>query len=161
MLSGGVANFSTAGLAAGSHQITANYSGSADFSSSASSITQQVDPPPPTDTTTAPTSSLNPAPLGATVKFTATVTPTPTVGTVQFAIDGTPTGNARALSGGVATLSASNLAAGSHQITASYSGSTNFTPSAAAITQLVDPPAAADTTTTLTSSRNPAPFAAT
>jgi hypothetical protein len=93
------------------------------------------------------------------VKFPATVTPTPTARTGPLAIDGTPTGNARALSGGVATLSASNLAAGSHQITASYSGSTNFTPSAATITQLVDPPAAADTTTTLTSSRNPAPFA--
>ena len=241
VLSGGVASFSTAGLAAGSHQITANYSGSADFTSSASSITQQVDPPPPTDTTTALTSSLNPAPLGATVKFTATVTPTPTAGTVQvrdrrhthgqhacaqrrcrnalgeqprgrFASDhrfllrqhelhaqhrdhhptGRPAGGRRydhdtdiepqpravrrhrdvhrdrhtatdrghrsvrdrrhafgerssRFSGGVATLSSSGLSPGTHQITATYSGSANFEPSAASTTQQIDaPPPPAD-----------------
>ena len=77
--------------------------------------------------------------------FTATVTPTPTAGTVQFAIDGTPSGNADALSGGVATLSSSGLSPGTHQITATYSGSANFEPSAASITQQIDaPPPPAD-----------------
>ena len=132
-------------LAAGSHQITASYSGSTNFEPSAATITQLVDPPAAADTTTTLTSSLNPAPFAATVTFTATVTPRPTAGTVQFAIDGTPSGSAVAPSGGVATFSSTGLSPGTHQITATYSGSANFEPSAASATQQIDaPPPPAD-----------------
>ena len=139
-LAGGVATFSTAGLSTGSHQIRATYSGSANFNASTATFTQRIDPPSPADTTTALTSNLNPAPFGASVTFTATVTPAAATGTVQFAIDGTPAGSAVAVTGGVATFVSGVLAPGSHQITASYSGSAGFTASAANITQQVASP---------------------
>ena len=74
-------------------------------------------------TTTALTSSLNPSNYGQAVTFTATVTsagPTPT-GKVKF-MDGTTTLKSVTLSGGVAALTTSKLAVGTHPITAQYLG---------------------------------------
>lgn len=82
-------------------------------------------------TTTAVTSSLNPSNLGQSVTFTATVTSsfgTPT-GTVQFKDGGTNLGSAVTLNGsGVAQFTTSALTAGSHTITADYSGDGTFLP---------------------------------
>ena len=88
------------------------------------------------------TSLPNPSGQGQSVTFTATVTstsgPTPT-GTVQFYADGTPLGSAVALSSGQASMSTSALAIGTHQITAEYSGDTNFRPGTSPIhTQTVN-----------------------
>jgi hypothetical protein len=59
-----------------------------------------------------------------------------------------------ALSGGVATLTTAALTAGTHSITASYGGNTNFLGStSSSLTQTVSPSLL--TTTTLTSSDNP------
>jgi hypothetical protein len=77
--------------------------------------------------TAAVASSANPALAQSAVTFTATVSSaagTPT-GTVNF-LDGTTVLGQGALSGGVAALTTSSLAVGSHAITAVYSGSTNF-----------------------------------
>jgi hypothetical protein len=80
-------------------------------------------------TTTTVTSSANPSLYEQPVSFTATVAPqyggTPT-GTVTFKNGKTSLGSA-AVSGGVAVLTTSALAIGTHCITASYSGDANFT----------------------------------
>lgn len=82
----------------------------------------------PLPTISAVTASSNPAMAGAAVTFTVSVTSengTPT-GTVTF-LDGTTTlGMGTLGAGGTATYSTSSLAAGTHSITASYSGDTNF-----------------------------------
>ena len=89
--------------------------------------------------TAAVASSANPALAQSAVTFTATISSaagTPT-GTVNF-LDGTTVLGQGTLSGGVATLTTSSLAAGSHTITAVYSGSTNFVASTSAtLTQAV------------------------
>ena len=107
-------------------------------------------------TTTALASSSSPSTTGQAVTFTATVTPTdwtgtPT-GTVTFE-DGSTVLGSVPLSGGVATLTVSTLALGSHPITALYSGDTNDAGSTSAVaTQVVQN----STTTALASSLNPA-----
>ena len=79
------------------------------------------------------TSSANPAALGQSVTFTATVTTGSGTfdngGTVQFAVDGSNFGAALSLSGGRATIADATLSGGTHTITASYSGDTNFSTS--------------------------------
>jgi hypothetical protein len=87
-------------------------------------------------TTTTISSSPNPSNVGQSVAFTATVTPqgkgTPT-GTVSF-LDGTTNlGNATLSSSGVAALTISTLAVGSHNLTATYSGDQNFAASTSSI----------------------------
>jgi sugar lactone lactonase YvrE len=74
------------------------------------------------------TASANPAFAMSAVIFTATVTSTSgsPSGTVAF-LDGTTQLGTGTLSGGTATFATSSLAAGSHSITAVYSGDTNFT----------------------------------
>ncbi|MCU1312259.1 MAG: Peptidase propeptide [Acidobacteriaceae bacterium] len=70
----------------------------------------------------------------ASITYTATVTPTTGSGTpggsVQFAVDGANSGSPVTLASGVATLTTSFAAVGSHTITATYSGSTTYATSA-------------------------------
>ena len=110
---------------------------------------------PPTTTTLA--SSLNPSNYGQSVTFTASVTSsagTPT-GTVIF-YDGLTSIGSATLSSGIAAISISSLAAGSHSITAAYQGSTTFSASTSApLNQVVN---GVTTTTTLVSSLNPSVF---
>lgn len=128
--SSGRATFATSTLAVGTHAITATYSGGGNFggSATATALSQVVNT---ATTTTVLASSLNPSTPGQAVTFTATVsavspaTGTPT-GTVTFRDGGTMLGSAP-LSGGRATFSTSTLSAGTHSITAVYSGDTNFT----------------------------------
>jgi hypothetical protein len=87
-------------------------------------------------TTTALVSSLNPSNYGQAVAFAATVTPqfefgksTPT-GSVSFFEGATSLGNSSLNSAGVATLSISSLAVGTHSVTATYGGDSNFASSA-------------------------------
>ena len=94
-------------------------------------------------TNTALTSLPNPSDLTQPVTFTATVTSTgPLTGTVQFKIDGANSGNPISLSGGVAKLTTAALTAGTHSVSADYSGDANFLPSSATLTggQIVRPP---------------------
>lgn len=90
-------------------------------------------------TTTFLASSPNPSTLGQAVTFTATVTAQPGFyqglpsGTVSF-LDGTTSLGSSALSsGGVATLTISTLAVGTHSVTGAYNGATDFAPSTSAI----------------------------
>ena len=148
----GQASIAVATLAAGSHSITAIYSGDLLYNSSTSVVlTQTVNQ---AASTTAITSSVNPSAPGQSVIFTATVSGpagTPT-GTVTFK-DGATTIGSASLAGGQASFSTSTLAAGTHSITAVYGGNTNYTAStSAALTQTVSLTAS---TTALTSSVNP------
>jgi hypothetical protein len=84
-------------------------------------------------TTVSVTPSSNSPIYGDSLTFTTVVTPTtpgsPTpIGTVQFAIDGVNLGSAVALDGSGKAISTSidTLTAGSHTITAAYSGDTNY-----------------------------------
>lgn len=151
---GGQATLTTSALAVGPHSITASYGGSTNFlGSSSGALAQTVNQ---ASTTTTVASSLNPSNFGHQVTFTATVTSlggTPS-GTVSFN-DGTTTLGSGALNAsGQATFSTSALAVGSHSITASYGGSTNF--ASGTSSTLVQKVNQAATTTTVTSSLNPA-----
>jgi hypothetical protein len=101
------------------------------FKPSSGTVKQVVDKYP---TTTTLTSSLNPSQFGQAVTFTAQVTstgPAPT-GTVKF-LDGTTSIGQATLSGGVAKLTKSNLAVGTHSITAHYNGDANSSTSTSAV----------------------------
>jgi hypothetical protein len=117
---GGVATFATSSLNVKTHSIKASYAGDTTFIPSSGTVQQVVNKFP---TTTALTSSLNPSEFGQAVTFTAHVTssgPVPT-GKVKF-LDGTLAIGSTILSGGVAKLTKSNLAVGTHPITAQYLG---------------------------------------
>ena len=138
-MAGGQATCSTSGLSVGTHAtITAVYSGDGNFNGSTSSnFSQTVNK---ADTSTTVTSSLNPAMTGQSVTLTATVTATapgsgtPT-GTVNFK-DGASTitgcGTQTLNGSGQATCATSFASAGSHTITAVYSGDTNYNTSTSA-----------------------------
>jgi len=116
----GVAKFTTSSLTVATHTIKATYPGDAEFKPSSGTGKQVVNK---YQTTTTLTSIPNPSLFGQPVTFTAHVTSTgaaPT-GTVRF-LDGTTGIGQATLSGGVAKLTKSNLAVGTHPITAHYNG---------------------------------------
>jgi Bacterial Ig-like domain (group 3)/FG-GAP-like repeat len=119
------------------NKITAEYSGDSVFLPSESSLLKQS--VLKASTTTALTSSPNPSSVGQTVKFSATVAGqyggTPT-GTVTFK-DGQTVLAQVSLNDGVAKYKTSSLSQGNHQISAVYSGDTNFHPSHATVEQMV------------------------
>jgi hypothetical protein len=130
----------TSTLRAGPHTVTAAYSGDTNVSPSNGSLpTQIVRAPNLQPTSTTLTSSLNPSTVGQQATFTALVSPgvspgTPK-GTVIFTIDGTPQTpvSLQEVNGSdLATLSITTLAAGTHTISATYSGDTTFAASAVA-----------------------------
>src|SRR5207245_4717066 len=118
--------------------------------------------------TTTVLSTANPPASGQSVTFTATVSVTlpgstaagyPT-GTVIFSDGGTSIGQGTlSTTGGVtrATFSTSSLTFGSHTITASYAGNSNFLTSTGTFTQTVNN-SSMTTTTAVTSSANPSVF---
>jgi hypothetical protein len=118
-LARGVAVYTTSSLSGKTHTINATYAGDKTFAPSSGTVKQVVNKYP---TTTALSSSLNPSNFGQAVTFTATVTPSgpyaPT-GKVRF-FDGTTGIGSATLSGGVAKLTKSTLAVGTHPITAQY-----------------------------------------
>lgn len=117
-VAGGTAAYATSSLSGKAHTVGAIYAGDKEFTISRGSKRQVVEPLP---TTTALVSSANPSSFGQVVTFTATVTstgPTPT-GKVKF-MDGTTGIGTATLSGGVAKLTKSKLAVGTHPITAQY-----------------------------------------
>ncbi len=122
--SGGVATLPVGGLAVGTHDLTAVYSGDACFTPVTSAVfTQTI-----TSGTVAVAlaSDANPAACGATVTLTATTRTTAT-GTVQF-MDGPNLLGAAALDAGTATLSLAGLTPGGHALTAVYTGDGRFAP---------------------------------
>ncbi len=122
--------------------------------STASTATVTVSGATKSPTTTTLTSSVNASTYNQSVTFTAMVTATsgaPT-GLVTFK-DGASTLGTGTLSGGMASIMVSNLAVGTHSITAVYGGDTNFNGSGSSVlSQVVN---RASTSTAFTSSPNP------
>jgi hypothetical protein len=163
-LSSGTASINVSTLGVNVHGITATYVGDANFiTSTAGSVNQVVNKSPSTTTVTSDSTFSNGdynSVFGQTVTFTATVAAnspgvgTPT-GTVTF---NSPGGVPRVatLVNGVATYSTTQLPAylplGSYQITATYSGDTNFTTSDSTGSPITQNVSQASTTSTLTSS---------
>ena len=155
-LSNGSAQLPVSSLAAGSHSITAKYSGDTNFAASTSTaLTESVNP---ATTSTSVSSSANPAIVGQSITFTATVQPpagTSATGTINF-LDGTTSLGTAALSSNSAKLVLTTLLAGSHSITAVYSGSANLSAStSAALSETIK---TAPTSITFTTSPNPSTF---
>jgi hypothetical protein len=125
-VSASAASLTTSTLTAGTHTITATYSGDTLYTGSTANLMQKVIGPPNIQLV----SSLNPSTPGANVTFTVTVSSsngTPT-GTVIFNDGSTALTIALPLDGsGAAAFSTATLAAGTHPITAVYSGDANFT----------------------------------
>jgi hypothetical protein len=123
------ATFSTASLSRGNHAINVNYSGDTKFL--ASSYTGFGEPVQKDATTATVTASANPAVVGTTVTFTAALQASspgagiPT-GTVTFLDINTMLGTGTLNAAGKATFTMSALALGTHAISASYDGDTNF-----------------------------------
>lgn len=135
-LSGGIATFTTSGLAVGSHTITASYGGDGNSNgSTSSSLTQVVNK---ANTSTTILSSLNPQTLGSPITFTATSTlVSPGAGTLagtfSFWDGSTRIGGPVTISNGTASFATSALALGAHSITAVYSGDGNFNGSTSSV----------------------------
>lgn len=121
----GVATFATTGLSIGSHAITASYTGDSNYTAGTSAtLVLTVSKSIPTAILNA---SANPVLYGSQVAFMATLTgggPAPT-GTVTF-FDGTTELGTETLSKGIAAYATSALSLGSHSITASYGGDSNY-----------------------------------
>ena len=115
-------------LTAGAHTIIAFYSGDSTYAGATGSLTVTAAVPTASVEVTA-SSPLTIA--GQPLSFTADVppsisgAPTPT-GTVQFEVDGSDLGTAVALVNGAATSGSVTLTAGSHTVTAVYSGDSTY-----------------------------------
>jgi hypothetical protein len=150
-VSGGVAVLTVTSFAAGTHSITATYSGDANNSGSTSAVVAET--VNKAATTAALVATPNPATAGTAVTLSAAVSPATATGTVQF-LDGATVLGAATLNRGLASLTTSTLAAGTHSITAAYSGDANNSGStSAAVAETVNKAA---TTATLAASPNPA-----
>jgi hypothetical protein len=123
----GMATLATAGLAIGTHSVTAVYGGD---SNNAGSIAAAVTVTVALAQTSAAliASALNPT-VGASVTFTATVTQNPgsgvPTGTVTFMDGATVLGTGTLNGAGLATFSTATLALGPHTVTAVYGGDAN------------------------------------
>ena len=150
-LSGATAAFTTSALTFGNHSITAVYGGDSNFVVSNSPVLTQSVSAVSTTTSVSPSATttqyFQQLSLTATVVSATSVTP---VGTVVF-FDGTHNLGGVKLSAGTATLSLSNLAVGTHSITAVYSGPANFLTSTSAAVSITVGPAS----TTATAGTNP------
>ncbi len=151
-LSGGAAQVVLPTLIVGNHKITAQYGGDTSNSSDKANFTETITGGPSTTTVT---SSAQPSTYAQSVSFTAVVSgagATPD-GTVTFKNGRSVLGTV-ALMGGQAVFAVDTLTGGSHTINAVYNGNSMYTSSTGSVPQIVEPVA---TTTTLTSSLNPAP----
>jgi alpha-tubulin suppressor-like RCC1 family protein len=91
--------------------------------------------------TTVPSSSANPSATGQAVTYTATVSPSPGGGAVSFSDNGAQIAGCASQpvdSRGHATCTTTPSGLGPHNITASYSGDTDYKPSQGTMTQAVD-----------------------
>ena len=149
----GQASFTISSLAVGSHSITASYAGDANFGAASATLSQTVNKDASSITLS---SSANPSVFGQSVVMTAAISAvspgagTPT-GAVTFSDGATSLGSAN-LANGQASFTLSALVVGSHSVSASYAGDSNFNPSSSTLAQTVNK---ASTATTVSSSANP------
>ena len=135
----GTASITTNGISAGTHSISATYAGDASFAASTAATALTVRASSTSSTTTL-TSTRNPASPGQSVTFRASVSgPSGSVsGAVEF-YDGAELLGSAVISGGVAQLTTTTLAAGGHAIVARYLGNGSLPPSVSTpLAQTVD-----------------------
>jgi hypothetical protein len=146
----------TTALTQGSHAITATYNGDGNYNAGTSApVTEVVTGGAQTTTTftsnpPSPTVTGQPYTLNANVAGSIPGT-TPT-GTVTFSEGSTVLAAVPVDSSGAASFTVSNPSGGNHNYTAAYSGDIFYSPSTATLLQAVQ---AGQTTTTLTSLKNP------
>jgi hypothetical protein len=135
-LQNGAATFTTSAIDAGTWSATATYNGTGAYSPSTSGPISFVVVPESTTTTLKATP--NPAMVGTNVALSATVAaPLGTVtGTVTFMDGANLLATVPVGAGGVATLNTSSLTLGMHNISATYSGGTDFLTGAPAMVQV-------------------------
>ncbi|MFC9789686.1 Ig-like domain-containing protein [Rhodococcus sp. NPDC127528] len=151
-LAGGTATLPHAFDTDGAHSVTAVYLGAPGIAGSTSAARTVTVTTVVRDTTTALTAPTH-ANTGVAVSIAATVSPAPAGGTVQFLDGGAPIGAPVAVAGSVAVLAHTFDSAGSHSITATFSGARGFGSSTAAAKTVevsVPAPNEAATTTSLT-----------
>lgn len=129
VLSGGSASLVAGSLAVGTHTFAASYAGDGATLASASgpvfvTVVKAV-------AAVGLSSSLNPSLNGQPITFNAVVSPATATGTVMFQ-DGSTVIGAVTLNNGLAALTVSNLAVGSHSIIAVYAGDGNYNGAASA-----------------------------
>lgn len=135
----------------GSHDISAVFTGTGQYTGSTSGTTPlQVNELPTLDTTTTlqtPSSAVQ----GKPATLTAWLDPAQAAGTVQFKENGSPIGEPVAVSGGNAQLSYSFTQLGSRSITAEFTGGKGFAGSVSPARSIfVSAPVPQDATTTTT-----------
>jgi uncharacterized delta-60 repeat protein len=138
-----IASCTTASLGAGAHSVTAAYSGDATNAASISAaLTQTVNK---VASTTGIATSLTPSLAGSSVTFTATVSGSAPAGSVTFKDGSTSISGCSAVgltgSGNVRTAlcATASLVAGTHSITAIYTGdASNNGSTSAALSQVVN-----------------------
>ena len=136
-MQGNLATYIASGFLAGTHNLSAHYSGDAQHSGSTGLNTLTV-----TSAQSLTVLSLfpNPSEVGHNVTLSATVSGnagTPT-GTVDFSEGPTPIVNGVPLSSGVASYITSSLTTGTHNITAHYTGDGGYAGSTGMNTQTVN-----------------------
>lgn len=156
-LSGGVAQLTTALLAAGQHSVTVQYGGDSNNAAGISSALNQTVNKAQTSVTIQ--SSANPSTLNTPVTFTVTVNGVTVIvsgvnaaavpsGSITFN-NGTANFDTKALVSGGASSTTSNLEAGVKTVTASYGGDGNYLTSSNNVVQVVNKAGLAATVTTL------------
>jgi hypothetical protein len=134
----GTAILTTTKLPVGTDSLTASYGGDSQHGKSTSStVSQTVNL---AQITMALTSSPNPSAAGKAVKFTATLSSNgglPNGQTVTFSYNGSTLGTAT-IGAGKASYSTATLPVGSDQITATYSGSADYSSATASQVQTVN-----------------------
>jgi uncharacterized repeat protein (TIGR03803 family) len=135
LLSGGAATLNTTSVAVGTHTLTASYQGDSTFLSSTSPHVSVTVGRAAATTTLA--SSPNPSARKQVVSLTATIAAVApgagaATGQVQF-FDGKKKLGTASLVNGIATLQTAFNGMGGHDLTATYGGDPNFTPSASPV----------------------------
>jgi Bacterial Ig-like domain (group 3) len=146
-LTNGQAQVTTSSLPGGIIVVAANYSGDVNYAPSVINLAETVNL---LATTTAITTSNPTIQQGTSVTFTATVTPGQSgglalTGTVQFSycyldICGLNIGSPVAVANGQAQITTNALQATTFQVTAAYSGDTNYAASSGTVAETVTPP---------------------
>ncbi|WP_433608998.1 Ig-like domain repeat protein [Prescottella agglutinans] len=130
VVSSGAASLPYTFNAAGSFQVSAEFTGAAGFTNS-SAAAQNITVTDPDVETSLTVSVPGSATTGTSVDLTATVDPSNAQGTVQFTDNGAPIGGPITVVNGVATLPYTFTSAGAHSIGAAFTGGAGFTDSSA------------------------------
>lgn len=127
-LASGTGAIDVSTLTAGTHSISAQYSGDSNYTAATATLSQVVNQATPGQGGVAPVtiaSSNNPSTYGRPIVLTSTV-PAAATGTITF-MDGSTSLGAATIVNATANITLATLTAGSHTLTAIYSGDTNFT----------------------------------